>query len=57
MTFLALQFAFVVDGFVIVETLFAYPGLGALLVKSLLARDVPVVAPVEASAQDGEGPL
>jgi peptide/nickel transport system permease protein len=43
-TFLALQFAFVVDGFVIVETLFAYPGLGALLVKSLLARDVPVVA-------------
>lgn len=43
-TFLALQFAFVVDGFVIVETFFAYPGLGALLVKSLLARDVPVVA-------------
>jgi len=43
-TFLALQFAFLVDGFVIVETLFAYPGLGALLVKSLLARDVPVVA-------------
>lgn len=43
-TFLALQFAFVVDGFVIVETLFAYPGLGALFVKSLLSRDVPVVA-------------
>lgn len=42
-TFAALQFAYVVDGFVVVETLFSYPGLGDLLVKSLLARDVPVV--------------
>jgi peptide/nickel transport system permease protein len=42
-TFAALQFAFVVDGFVIVETLFNYPGLGELLVKALLARDVPVI--------------
>lgn len=42
-TFAALQFAFVVDGFVVIETLFAYPGLGELLVKSLIARDVPVI--------------
>lgn len=42
-TFAALQLAAVIDGFVLVETLFAYPGLGDLLVKSLLARDVPVV--------------
>lgn len=42
-TFAALQFAFVVDGFVIVETLFNYPGLGELLVKALLARDVPII--------------
>lgn len=42
-TFAALQFAYVVDGFVIVETLFNYPGLGDLLVRSLLARDVPVI--------------
>ncbi|MBX9910574.1 MAG: ABC transporter permease [Beijerinckiaceae bacterium] len=42
-TFAALQFAYLVDGFVIVETLFNYPGLGDLLVRSLLARDVPVV--------------
>lgn len=42
-TFAALQFAYVVDGFVVVETLFAYPGLGDLLVRALLARDVPVV--------------
>ena len=42
-TYAALQFAFVIDGFVIVETLFNYPGLGELLVKALIARDVPVV--------------
>lgn len=42
-TFAALQFAFVIDGFVVIETLFAYPGLGDLLVKSLIARDVPVI--------------
>jgi peptide/nickel transport system permease protein len=42
-TLAALQFAFVVDGFVVVETLLNYPGMGELLVKSLLARDVPVI--------------
>jgi peptide/nickel transport system permease protein len=42
-TFAALQFAYMVDGFVVVEMLFNYPGLGELLVKALLARDVPVV--------------
>ena len=43
-TFAALQMAYVVDGFVVVETVFAYPGLGDLLVQALLARDVPVIA-------------
>lgn len=42
-TFAALQFAYMVDGFVVVETLFNYPGLGDLLVRALLARDIPVV--------------
>jgi len=42
-TFAALQFAYVIDGFVVIETLFNYPGLGELLVKALLARDVPVI--------------
>jgi peptide/nickel transport system permease protein len=42
-TFAALQFAYLVDGFVVVETLFNYPGLGDLLVRALLARDIPVV--------------
>lgn len=42
-TLMALQMGYVIDGFVVIETLFGYPGLGDLLVKSLLARDVPVV--------------
>ena len=37
-TFAALQFAFVIDGFVVIETLFNYPGLGDLLIKSLMRR-------------------
>lgn len=42
-TFAALQFSYVVDGFVVIEVLFNYPGLGDLVVKSLLARDIPVI--------------
>jgi peptide/nickel transport system permease protein len=42
-TYAALQFAFLVDGFVVIETVFAYPGVGDLLVKALLSRDVPVI--------------
>jgi peptide/nickel transport system permease protein len=42
-TYAALQFAFVIDGFVVIETLFNYPGLGELLVRALVARDVPVI--------------
>lgn len=41
--FAALQFAAVVDGFIMIETLFNFPGLGDLLVSSMLARDVPMV--------------
>ncbi|WP_293858007.1 ABC transporter permease [uncultured Alsobacter sp.] len=42
-TFAALQFAYVMDGFVVIETLFNYPGMGELLVTALIARDVPVI--------------
>jgi peptide/nickel transport system permease protein len=42
-TFMALQMGYVVDGFVVIETLFNYPGLGDLLVRSLLARDIPMI--------------
>ena len=41
--FLAVQMTMVADGFVVIETLFNYPGVGDLLVRSLLARDLPMV--------------
>ncbi len=42
-TFAALQFAYLLDGFLVVETLFNYPGIGDAMVKALLGRDVPVI--------------
>ncbi len=36
----------VVGGAVIVETIFAWPGMGALLVNSIIARDYPIVQAV-----------
>jgi peptide/nickel transport system permease protein len=40
---LATQFAFVVTGLVIIETIFAWPGIGWLLVQSTTNLDFPVV--------------
>lgn len=37
------EFAFMVTGLVIIETIFAWPGVGWLLVQSTLALDFPVV--------------
>jgi peptide/nickel transport system permease protein len=37
------QFAFIVTGLVIIETIFAWPGIGWLLVQSATALDFPVV--------------
>jgi len=42
-TFLGLQMAHLLDGVVVVETLFAWPGMGLLLLESVLARDIPVI--------------
>ncbi len=42
----SVQLALVLDGFLVIETLFAYPGIGDLLVKALLAHDVPVIQAV-----------
>ncbi|HWV12695.1 MAG TPA: ABC transporter permease subunit, partial [Sphingobium sp.] len=42
-TFAALQFAYLMDGFFVVETLFNFPGIGNAMVSALLARDVPVI--------------
>jgi peptide/nickel transport system permease protein len=41
--YLALQLAYVTEGAVIVETVFAYPGIGRLLVRAVLERDIPIV--------------
>ncbi len=38
-----LRLAAILEGFVVVETLFNLPGLGDLLVRSIVARDIPVV--------------
>lgn len=43
LTLVGLQFARIFDGMIVVETLFAWPGIGRLLVESLLARDFPVI--------------
>ena len=38
-----MQFAALLGGSVIVETLFAWPGIGRLAVNAVLRRDYPVV--------------
>jgi peptide/nickel transport system permease protein len=38
-----LRFAAVIEGFAVIETLFNLPGLGDLLVRALVARDIPTV--------------
>ncbi|WP_028575646.1 ABC transporter permease [Desulfonatronovibrio hydrogenovorans] len=43
LTFLGLQFAFLLDGVVIIENIFAWPGIGHLLLESIMARDIPVI--------------
>ena len=43
MTILGIQFGRLLGGAVLVESVFAYPGLGRLVVSSILNRDYPVV--------------
>jgi ABC-type dipeptide/oligopeptide/nickel transport system permease component len=42
-TLLGVQFALLIGGAVITETVFARPGLGQLLVNSVLTKDIPMV--------------
>jgi len=42
-TIVGLQFGGLLGGTVIIETLFAWPGLGTLAITSILARDFPMV--------------
>jgi peptide/nickel transport system permease protein len=42
-TMIGLQLGFLIGGTVVVETVFAWPGVGLLVVDSIFARDYPVV--------------
>jgi peptide/nickel transport system permease protein len=42
-TVIGLQFGSMLGGTVLTETVFAWPGLGRLLISSILARDYPVI--------------
>jgi glutathione transport system permease protein len=42
-TMVGLQFGFLLGGSIVVETVFAWPGLGRLLVDSVAFRDYPVI--------------
>lgn len=43
LTLLGLQAARMFDGAIVVETIFAWPGLGRLFVEAILSRDYPVI--------------
>ena len=42
-TVVGLQFGLLLGGAVLTETVFAWPGIGRLIVDSILARDYPVI--------------
>jgi peptide/nickel transport system permease protein len=42
-TVIGLQFGGLLGGAVLTETVFSWPGIGRLLVESILARDYPVI--------------
>ena len=45
-TLFAVNFASIVSGAVIIEVIFTWPGVGSLLVESILSRDYAVVQTV-----------
>ncbi|MGQ3029331.1 MAG: ABC transporter permease [Ferrovibrionaceae bacterium] len=42
-TYLGVQLIYLIEGVVVVETLFAWPGIGHALVHAILARDIPMI--------------
>ena len=42
-TLLGLQIGSILSGAIVVETVFAWPGLGRLIIQSIVASDYPVV--------------
>ena len=45
-TLVGLQASFLVGGAVVVETIFAWPGIGSLMIDAILAHDYPIVQAV-----------
>jgi peptide/nickel transport system permease protein len=45
-TVAALQIAFLVDGAVVVEQVFSWPGVGRLLINAITQRDFPIIQAV-----------
>lgn len=43
LTYLGLQFVFLAEGVVVVETIFGWPGIGHALIHAVFHRDVPMV--------------
>jgi peptide/nickel transport system permease protein len=43
LTYAAINFALILNGSIVVETVFAWPGIGRLLVEGVSFRDFPVV--------------
>ena len=43
LTYIAVQLAYLVEGVVIVESVFAWPGIGHALVHAIFERDIPMV--------------
>lgn len=41
--YLGIQLVYLIEGVVVVETLFAWPGIGHALVHAIVARDVPMI--------------
>ena len=41
--FLGLQSVYLIEGVVVVETVFAFPGIGHALLHAVVARDVPMI--------------
>jgi ABC-type dipeptide/oligopeptide/nickel transport system permease component len=42
-TIFGIQFGYLVGGTIVIETIYAIPGMGQLLIQSITARDYPVV--------------
>jgi peptide/nickel transport system permease protein len=42
-SFLALQSVYLIEGVVVIETVFAFPGIGHALLHAIVSRDVPMI--------------